>query len=243
MSSIQIMKYHVWVWHACGIWYTTDSTFRYKLYSAFVYAFYYIMHPICIAMKLAVTQNFEEIIEILQMLPIAAVGIKLTFVLLKRQQFNVLFDLMTKMDIHLKTSEHHQILTMQTRAATILVYILSAINYGTTACFCLMARLENRLPFPTWYPFSLEKNSILYHCIVIFQISVAILYSFVFTSIDMYSSAFYRILGAHIDVLALKLKQLHVATATSGIYANKGKLDLIECITYHKLCIRFVKIP
>lgn len=54
---------------------------------------------------------------------------------------------------------------------------------------------------------------------------------------DVYGLALYKLLGAHVDILGLKLNVLgkeHV----EGEKSKDWELELVKCIDYHNMCIK-----
>lgn len=95
---MQAMRYHINVWKLCGLWDLPGNPVWYTVYSTCLYVIFYIIYPGCIAAQAAFAASFDEIIDILLILPTACAGIKGYFVLRKRRELRELFALIDRMD-------------------------------------------------------------------------------------------------------------------------------------------------
>lgn len=252
--TIQAMRYHIMVWTVCGLWDIPGNPMWYRIYKAFLTVIFYVMYPLFIAIQLLFTANFNEMIDILLILPTACAGIKGSFVIIKRKQIKALLQLLDDMDQLIDSDDHRRILNEQLSGSMLLVKILSCIYYSTVVSSFLVAFLaeERRFIWQSYYPFDYQHNLGHYYFFLFFQFGASFLVSFIFSSLDLYGSALYKMLGGHIDILGDKVKQLGTVKSLAKLIAEQGAVelndammsqqfaaDLKHCVVYHNYCIRY----
>lgn len=243
MASLNVMRYHVMVWKVCGLWKLPGDPLWYRAYCTVLYTIFYVLYPLCIALQLMFTNSFDEMIDILLILPTACAGMKGCFVIAKRSELRQLFVLMEQMDDFVKDPEHQQMVEMQIRESMTLVKVLSVFYYSTVVSSFMVAFLaeERRFMWQSYYPFDYQHNLGIYYFFLLFQCVASFLVSFIYSSLDLYGSALYKVLGAHIDILGLKFKVLGKAKSTWNNALDHQKqihMDVKECAIYHTMCIQ-----
>lgn len=251
--TIQSMRYHIIVWTVCGLWNIAGDPLWYRIYKFFLTLIFYFLYPLCIAIQLMFTESFNEMIDILLILPTACAGVKGFFVILKRKKIKALFRLMEDMDQLIDSDEHRHVLDVQLNGSILLVKILSCIYYSTVVSSFLVAFLaeERRFIWQSYYPFDHQHNLGIYYFFLLFQLMASFLVSFIYSSLDVYGSALYKMLGAHIDILGDKLRHLGTIKSLAKVQAAYGAVELSEamksakyasdlkqCVLYHNYCIQ-----
>lgn len=252
------MSYHIVVWKICGLWDLPGHPVWYTVYSGLIYIVFYFLYPLCIALQLLFTASFDEMIDILLILPTALAGVKGFFVILKRRQLRALFALIGRMDAqHVHGTEHAHMVDVQVRGSRLLVQVLSAFYYSTVVASFMVAYLseERRFMWQSYYPFNYQQNLGVYYFFLLFQLTASFLVSFIYSSLDLYGSALYRVLGAHIDILAQRMEALGGRTLQSEVVAieqfgdgakerksrvarDVGREAIAACADYHSMCIQ-----
>lgn len=244
MLSLKAMRYHIMVWKVCGLWTLPGDPLWYRIYSTVLYIIFYVLYPLCIALQILFVDNFGEMIDILLILPTACAGMKGYFVILKRCEVRNLFVLIDRMDMIVRKEEHRQMIEKEIVESMLLVKVLSVFYYSTVVSSFMVAFLdeERRFMWQSYYPFDYQHNLGIYYFFLIFQLVASFLVSFIYSSLDLYGSALYKVLGAHIDILGKKFKTL--GRQEEGLDLPKHKLDELikedvkECVIYHSLCIQ-----
>lgn len=251
--TMQSMRYHIMVWTICGLWNIPGDPVWYRIYKIFLTVIFYIVYPLLIAIQLMFTSTYNEMIDILLILPTACAGIKGSFVIMKRKKIKALFQLLDDMDQLIDSDEHRHILNEQLSGSILLVKILSCIYYSTVVSSFLVAFLaeERRFIWQSYYPFDYQHNLGHYYFYLFFQFFSSFLVSFIFSSLDLYGSVLYKMLGGHIDILGDKVKHLGSERSLVKLKAEHGadglseamkrkqySADLKQCVLYHNYCIR-----
>lgn len=189
------------------------------------------------------TNTFNEMIDVLLILPTACAGMKGCFVIAKRSELRNLFVLMDRMDEVVKDSEHKAVIETALRESITLVKVLSLFYYSTCVSSFMVPFLseERRLMWQSYYWVDFKKNLGIYYFFLFFQFFASILVSFIYSSLDLYASALYKVLGAHIDILGMRLKMLGRHEDTKHGLVDRQtiiNMDLKECVVYHTMCIQ-----
>lgn len=237
------MRYHIIVWKVCGLWNIPGNPWWYRVYCVVLYTIFYILYPLCIALQIMFTNSFDEMIDILLILPTACAGMKGCFVIAKRSELRKLFALIERMDEMLKDPEHQQMVEKQVRESLTLVKVLSVFYYSTVMSSFMVAFLseERQFMWQSYYPFDYQHNLGIYYFFLFFQLGASFLVSFIYSSLDLYGSALYKVLGAHIDILGMKFKVLGRPTGQFDSVVERQRRideDLKECAIYHTMCIQ-----
>lgn len=250
---MKAMNFHRLAWKICGLWYGTNPSYWYIAYATCMATAFYIVFPLFIAFQLFFANSLKEIIEILLILPTAMVGIKAILIHINRRKLLCVFDVLEQMDkFVIKSSAHCAIVHEQLKGSRLLVFLLSAEYYTSVLSqFCLAVMAHERLfmwAMPSWHPFDYQHNAWIYYALLSYQMLASSFIAFTSSSMDVYGLALYKVLGAHVDILGLKLKNLGKPRLAQdkgdGLAASilldkqSSERDLYECIDYHNLCIR-----
>lgn len=135
----------------------------------------------------------------------------------------------------------------QIRSSALLVRVLSCFYYSTVMASFAVAYLseERRFMWQSWYPVDYQHNVRLYYALLLFQLFASFLVSFIYSSLDLYAAVLYKVLGAHIDILQLRLSALGRPTQTDGggdggvswTDDAASRRELAACVDYHCMCI------
>lgn len=231
------------VWKVCGLWTLPGNPWWYRLYCTVLYTIFYVLYPLCIALQLMFVNSFDEMIDILLILPTACAGMKGCFVMAKRSELRKLFVLMERMDEVVRYPEHQRLIEKEIRDSLTLVKVLSVFYYSTCVSSFMVPFLaeERRFMWQSYYPFDYQHNLGIYYFLLFFQLVASFLVSFIYSSLDLYGSALYKVLGGHIDVLGLKLKMLGRPVGKFNSVEERQRridVDLKECAVYHNMCIQ-----
>lgn len=123
-------------------------------------------------------------------------------------------------------------LCLQVRGSALLVRVLSWFYYSTVVASFAVAYLseERRFMWQSYYPFDYQHSARMYYALLLFQLVASFLVSFIYSSLDLYAAALYRVLGAHIDILRMRLEAL-------GRNSGGDGRDVAACADYHNMCI------
>lgn len=239
------MRYHIMVWKVCGLWTLPGNPRWYRVYCTVLYTVFYVLYPMCIALQLLFS-SFDEMIDILLILPTACAGMKGCFVIAKRRELRKLFALIEQMDEHVQAPEHRRMVAQVIGEAMTLVKVLSVFYYSTVVSSFMVAFLadERRFMWQSYYPFDYQHHLGVYYFFLFFQLVASFLVSFIYSSLDLYGSALYKVLGAHIDILGLKFRRLGKPDDGGAVgdrlmdRERRIAIDLKDCVVYHTMCIQ-----
>lgn len=124
------------------------------------------------------------------------------------------------------------------QGSALLVRILSCFYYSTVVASFAVAYLsdERRFMWHSYYPIDYQHSVAKYYALLLFQLISSFLVSFIYSSLDLYAAALYRVLGAHIDVLRMRLESLG-ETSPNDNRSGEDIRDVAACTDYHNMCI------
>lgn len=252
MLSMEAMKFHIFVWKICGIWPHNQSRW-YPIYAFFLFGFLFVIFPSCMVLNLIWVDNLNQVIETLLICSTCVLAsIKGFFVLLNQHKLRKLFEIIEKMDTHVHTDEHRNVIKITVKECRRLIFLASGLYYGGVNSSFIISFLgsERALMWPSWYPFINYQNSIIiFFVLSIYQYVASLFVALMDSTVDIYGSALNKILGAHLDVLGIRLKSLGVevqnekgdaAHIHSDNNNRKWEKELSECVDYHNLCIKLI---
>lgn len=245
------MNFHLMAWKICGLWHRPKQPRWYFYYAVFVSTIIYIIFPINVAFQLLYATSLKQMIEILLILPTAMVGVKAVLIIINQPKLLNIFDILEQMDVSVQTKEHENIVKEQLKGSRILLGLLSMEYCMSVSANILLALFAQERIFMwaqrTWYPFDYQHNLAIYYGLLFYQFVSSSFIAFTSLSMDVYGLALYKLLGAHIDILGLKLNMI----GKSDNKDNSNKLvrpkqwfkdceqELTQCINYHNLCIKY----
>lgn len=234
------MDYHVMVWKVCGLWTLPGNPLWYRVYCIALYTIFYVLYPLCIGLALMFTENVNEMIDILLILPTACAGVKGCFVIAKRRELRKLFVLMDRMDEMVKKCEYVDLIEKALGESLTLVKVLSLFYYSTCVSSFIVPILveERRLIWPSYYFVDYTNNVGAYYFFLFFQWFSSFLVSFIYSSLDLYAAALYKMLGAHIDILGMRLRAIGRLEGGPKKCVKRIEMNLKECAVYHTMCIQ-----
>lgn len=267
MLSMLSMQYHQQVWFYCGLWHTSGQPVWYISYTWFLAVFVYFLFPLLITIQLFYTNTIEEFTDILLIWPTAAFGIKAALIAVNRRKIEQLFVILHKMDEFVRLDAHRRIVLQQNSESHRLVLFFSVEYYVsiTTHLFVALLSTGPVLMWPAWLPLDYEHNYVVYFLFNIYMYLSSLLNGYVFTSLDVYGVALYKLLGAHLDILSEQLAALghngndeilradstgpqrkhrassHAVPARTH-WQRRNEHKLHACVRYHKLCSCFAEL-
>lgn len=270
MLSMLSMRYHQQVWFYCGLWHVPGQPAWYIWYTWFLTIFVYFLFPLLITIQLFYTTNIEEFTDILLIWPTAAFGIKAALIALNRTKIQRLFAILEQMDEFVRLDQHRAIVMHQNRESHRLVWFFSVEYYVsiTTHLFVALLTAGPVLMWPAWFPLNYVDNYVVYLLFNIYLYMSSLLNGYVFTSLDVYGVALYKLLGAHLDILCEQLAALGhnpndegvnrqtavtgkkgfdrakwaTAAAQRATLQRRNVFELHQCIQYHTLCSSFAEL-
>lgn len=263
------MQYHQQVWFYCGLWHTPGQPVWYISYTWFLTVFVYFLFPLLITIQLFYTNTIKEFTDILLIWPTAAFGIKAALIAVNRRKIERLFVILQKMDEFVRLDSHRRIVLLQNRESRRLVWFFSVEYYVSITTHLFVALLSSGpvLMWPAWLPLDYEHNYAVYFLFNIYMYLSSLLNGYVFTSLDVYGVALYKLLGAHLDILSEQLSDLghngadeiHQADTTASHkrpqrvseeavpparrhWQRRNEHKLHACVRYHMLCSSFAEL-
>lgn len=255
--SIQSLKYHMIIWKLCGMWDWDGRPKLYPIYGAIITILFYIIFPLGIFVQLFFTTNVYESVQILCILFTSGCGFKLWLVMRQRPLLNRIFELMEILDLQITTTEFHAVIMVGVRRAQIVNIVGCLFNYVTSILLYIAKLIENdgTLIWPFYVPFNYRENAMIFHALLIYQFLGSMWAAMVHSTVDAVGGSMYSVLGAHLDVLGLRMSRLgandheyneqydgkRFKNCTNGKMERK-KLqnfkDLKKCVDTHKLCVQ-----
>lgn len=251
MLSIKSMNYHKFIWKVGGVWSEHNKSWWYFLYSKLFLGIFFIIFPMCMVLNLMFVASLGQAIEIIYICSTCVLAsVKSILLMMKSDQLSNLFGIMNEMDGMLKTNEQRQCVHVAIKESRKLVILLSFLYYGGVSfAFSLtfLSEDEHALMWPSWYPFIPYKTNVYaFYVMLIYQFIASLLVAFMDSSLDLYGATSCIILGAHLDALGLRLKNIGVCEPMEEkkLKSNKQVAERVwedeidECAAYHFLCIK-----
>lgn len=255
-QSDVILKKFVFIWRLFGIWPHPADGMWYKLYGHTVHAtMLLLIAGMCMTIPVAST-NQELSNSILWLMEFSTLVCKGACVMSSRRRCEELMVLLFQLERTSASSEHEQRVLARPRViATRLVtaMIANAVSGALLAYVYAVLQSESVLVWPTVQPFNCNRHSVLYLVICTFQFFTVVAYDFVISTANNYGPVMFMMLSSHLDVLGMRMERLGYDTKTFAVSVDAAvkvdtfhdqyigrqlEVELIECIEYHKLCLR-----
>lgn len=236
---MHVMDYHLRSWKICGIWSHKDQPRWYTVYAVLLFGVIFCIFPTCMLLKLIFVSSLTEVIETLMVCSTCVLAsIKGIIVLSKKKNLLELFDLLDQLDaIGIKADDHRDIIELAIRQSRSLVYLFCCCYYGgvNSAFIVCLLNSEPELLWPAWFPFiPYEDGDGVFYVLLTYQYICSLFAALIDSSLDAYGSALNKMLGAHLDVLGIRLKGLGERNRNP----LQREAELNECVEYYSLCIK-----
>lgn len=251
-SEIILNKFF-FIWRLVGIWpHPTDGVW-YKLYGHTVHAtMLFLIAGMCMSVPEATTHQ-ELSNSILWMMAFSMLFFKCACVMRTRHRCEELIGLLGQLERTSTGSEYEQFYLARPRVVAtrlVTVMVTNAVSCVLLVYVYVVIQSESVLVWQTIHPFNWNRHPVLYLIICTAQFLTAVAYHFVNSTINNYGPVMFMQLSAHLDVLGMRLVRLGYDKKTLAVSAVKAnsvranfvgrqlEVELIECIEYHKLCLR-----
>lgn len=256
------MKIHVLIWKLCGCWNWDERPALYPLYAFFIFFLFYFIFPLGMFVQFAFTKTLLEKIQVLCIAFTCFCGVKLWLVMRNRPLILKMFDIMDKLDEQIVSEEFQVIVMKGVRRAQLINVIGCTVNCIAT-CVLYVAKVfgneEKLLIWPSYVPFEYRDNEVLFQGILAYQFISSMWVSAVHATLDAIGGSYYSLLGAHLEVLDLRMSRLGIDDddiayfgSTKRINSTKNlneytkmlelkkiqnNAELNRCVELHKLCV------
>lgn len=251
MLSLNLIQYHIFTWKLCGIWHWANEPKWYTVLSWLSLIFCAIIFPGTMLIQLFCIRQVYEIVEILTILPTALAGLKLCLMVRDREMIQALFDMLSKLDEQLQSTEHirdgifgHKLFPIKLR----IFYLATATSY------CIIPHLsrERILVWNSWWPFDYANSTMLYYALNLFQTVSTYYIATILSSTDIFAGCVYNILAGHLEILAARMSTIGWQKPgrtfmvknvshyeTFSLWQRQCESELRDCIALHFDCIRY----
>lgn len=251
-SSMVAMRYHIRVWQICGIWppAATGGWRRfYPAYAVCVFGALFVVFPGCMVLNLLKVPNLSAVVATMLICSTCVLAsVKGGFIVYNRLHIRRLFACLDAMDACLIDERQKMLIERTCRESRALIIMLSVLYYaGVNSSFALSqineADAEPVLMWPSWYPGVPWQHGPRWVLAVVlaYQYVASIAVALLDSSVDLYGAALHKVLGAHIDGLALRLGELGGGSDGQQKPANvelHWRRQLRACVRHHQLCLR-----
>lgn len=269
LSSKKAMKLHVILWKVCACWNWSDRPVWYPLYALTIYALFYVIFPLGMFAQFPFSTTMFERIEITCIVFTCLSAIKLWLVMRKRPLIIEMFKLMDHLDEQIQTDEFHVIIMKAVRRSKLIIINGCVINCGASFVLYVTRTFGNEEKLLTWVsyiPFEYRNDEIIFQAVLLYQFVGSIIVSLVHATLDTIGGSYYAVLGAHLEVLALRMSRLgtnrdnnELITAADGnavvrnanwtrtfienrkmekLKKHQNCVELSRCVQLHLSCIR-----
>lgn len=151
------------------------------------------------------------------------------------------------MDDCLELDGHRTMIQQQVNESNRLVTFFQ-FNYYivVVAHFVSVLYFGMELMWPAWFPVDYANSRFWFYIVSFYQLVASFFNAYVFTSIDLFAIVLYKLFGAHLDVLAMRLASVGHWEFRAENKREKSieqqrlitDMELRKCIKYHILCSR-----
>lgn len=212
-----------------------------------------VLFPLGMLINLFSIEDITEVLSTIVFLLIAMYGIKFWLTNRQKSLIQKMLVLMDKMDEQIDCNEYRKIRDNGVKNARWLAKGV-ALMYCFTTVFLYGAALMNPervLIWSFWFPFDYQRNVIVYHIVLTYQMLGTLYAAVGNSSMDTFGGTLYNVLGSHFIVLGLRLSNLgHHQSDNVGVTTRRKLLakkqaqwtktegDLKDCIDMHMVLIR-----
>lgn len=237
MESLQVLEYHMFFCHICGLWPSPRPSYWYWLYS---YAFITVILIGCCAISFISLPYVDSVDQIVDNLIINSslimTSIKGVNVLIQRKKITKLFEKIHQLDE--KCSETETILFRNVLKESRILFKIFMSAYMFSYVLLVSQSVFSAPGKGLWastyfFPFEWARNVIIYRTVFAHQAISCFIIAIIDAICDTYVPILCHIIGGHIDVLSHRLKSIGW-TSPDNIYINVDVLR--NCIETHKQC-------
>lgn len=259
--SLIIMSQHMRIWRICGYWPRSKYTALYYVYSITLHTNVSVLLTFSILMSLTQATQMEQITDItLPAIVSIVTSIKGFLIYRNRKYISKLFGIMQQMEAtgrgrraaEMWDIEQEQAILngAQNVCTKMLIFILACTNLCCTMCYILPYFRNGRvLMWPALVPWNWHDNLVLYYATNTTLYAFTLVHGFMMSTGDVYGPSMYILLGAHFDILSLRLRNLgkrHQSSAAADpkeplatvAATRRTHLQLNECIKYHLMSMK-----
>lgn len=194
------MDFIIFSWKICGCWPISPKYPRLSnAYSIIVIALFQILFPLGMLINLFSIDDISELLSTIVFLLIAMYGIKLWLFIQQKALIQEMFVLMDRMDEQIDCNEYQKIRDNGVKNADWLSKGVASM-YGFTTLFLYSAALlnpERVLIWSVWLPFDYQRNGLVFHIVLTYQMLGTVYAAFGNSSCDTYGGSLYNVLGSH----------------------------------------------
>lgn len=247
----------------CGMWQWDGPPTVYRIYGSVTTLLFYILYPLGLFVQVFFAANIYESIQIACIFFTSLCGFKLWLVMRQRRLIVQTFQILNDLDGQILTRQHYStIVTGVDRAK--LVNLFGCFINGTATCWVYLVKLlenDRTLIWPFFVPFEYRENAMVFHVVLFYQFLGTVWVAFVHSSVDAIGGSMYSVLGAHMNVLEMRMSRLgvdddddtddvddEISTKPKRLILDKKRkielqkmqnyLELIKCVETHKLCLK-----
>lgn len=253
---MKAMRYHIRVWQICGIWPPQSARLArlYPIYSLLVFGALFVLFPGCMVLNLLRVPDLSGVVATMLICSTCVMAaIKGAFVVHNRHRIRQLFACLGAMDAYLVDERQQRLIGRTVGESRRIVFVLSVLYYcGVHSAFGLSQLDQDGngrvLMWPSWYPGVPWQHGAAWVLAVVlaYQYVASVFVALLDSSVDVYGAALHKVLGAHLDALALRLAELGRTPDDDGAAAAAAPIggeahwerQLHECARHHWLCIR-----
>ena len=245
IDSATVLKYNILWFKGCGVWPSDQPSILYKIYTVFVLVFVFFSFPLSMFMCVFFVDSVTEMVDhLLGTLTLWQVGIKGFNVYLKKAKLMELLNMLKRMDHHVVTASDKAIFEPTMWAARFF-FKLFCVSYSCVYIVLVLNAILRPYNAVLWkstklFPSDLAHDPYVYLTVLTYQALSNGHLLFVCISVDTYGLFLNNILCAHLDVLRHRLRNLGYPPIENGLPIKSAEHQLLECVQYYKLCIRFV---
>lgn len=243
------MRYHILVWQICGIWPPRSPRLArlYPIYAGLVFGSLFVVFPGCMVLHLLRVPDLSALVATMLICSTCVLtSVKGSFVVGNRHRIRQLFACLRAMDAYVVDERQGRLIERARRECRRIVIVLCVLYYGGVNSAFGLSQLDQAgdarvLMWPSWYPGVPWQHGAgwVLRVVLGYQYVASLFVALLDSSVDVYGAALHKVLGAHIDGLAMRLSELGGSGDGDGDRGDAHwERQLRQCARHHRLCIR-----
>lgn len=240
-------------WHYIGLWSLPSQPRRpwYTVYSILANFIALFVFNVCILLSVLIANNIEDIIEtfVIAASTVSAL-VKALIFLAGRRNVSQLLDVMKQVEATSITSPVEQSILLAAKRKSFLATAIFTLNTVIAIVILFSNTLlqpQRALMWPSLYPIEWQSDNVYYGIAMFYQVVCTFFIGSTIIICDMWRATAFFLMAGFLDVLCGRMQRLGYfkeedLEEIQLLEINVHEAQLVECIEYHLLCIRYLEV-
>lgn len=238
-------------WYCIGLWSLPSQPRRswytvYSIISNFIALFVF---NVCILLSVLIANNIGDIVEtfVIAASTVSAL-VKALIFLACRRDVSRLLDVMKQIEATSVNSPGELSILLAAKRRSVLATACFTINTVIAIVILFLNTLlqpKRALMWPSLYPIEWQSDDVYYAIVMIFQVGCTFFIGSTIIVCDMWRATAFFLIAGFLDVLRGRMQRLGYYNVNDLeevqlLEKDVHEKELVECIKYHLLCIKYV---